>query len=94
MSNSPVTDARLAACFAHDWKTSLPGPTISDLARQFEAALSAATERERGLREALEAIVLTHDMYCENHVGVSGHSYTLAGIARAALSEHKGTPRG
>jgi hypothetical protein len=46
-------------------------------------ALSAATERERGLREALEWIA---------DANVSGDK--MASVASAALAEHKGTPRG
>jgi len=45
-------------------------------------ALIAECER---YEEALADIVLFHEGYCEHHVGVSKHSYELAGMASDAM---------
>ena len=41
------------------------------------------------LQTALDEIVQEHDMYCENHIGVSNHAYKLAAIARAAREKRE-----
>lgn len=46
MSDTPVVDARLALCAAHDWKTPLGGPTIVDIARKFELALRNVAKKQ------------------------------------------------
>ena len=56
-----------------------------------ERDLAAANERAERYREALEEIKDTHEGYCENHIGVSEHSYGLYGIACAALQQSQET---
>jgi hypothetical protein len=91
MSETPRTDA--AMFYADDAVSTPPyfqrGAEVvhAEFARSLERALSASQARERVMREALENIVTVHDMYCQNTIGVSAHSYNLCNIAEEALAE-------
>jgi hypothetical protein len=68
---------------------SCTGPCVL---REAAAALSAATERERGLLSALTDI----EYDCANKADLTDAEVLecVRDTARAALAEHKGTPRG
>ncbi len=71
--------------------------SVESICAQIEAINTTAMslienlQRERNhYRDALQTIVDRHERHCEQHVGVSSHSYTLAGLARESLAEWKG----
>ena len=81
---TPMTDAVLARSHGglYNERQMAERADIYSLASNLERIAAEAMR-------ALEEIVDTHSMYCENHVGVSEHSYGLAGTASAALSRIK-----
>lgn len=78
--STPLVDARLDACTVHDWKTSLPGPTIVDIARHLERANAVLVEALNRAAENMRIAAAFH--VCSNCE--RGES-----LARAALEAGK-----
>ena len=82
---TPESDAFAEHLFVGAPAQSARFPTNTEwlaFARSLEQRLGAVTE-------ALENIVASHDLHCEDHVGVSHHSHALDRIAREALAAIK-----
>jgi hypothetical protein len=94
MSETPLTDAYKASREVGEDKVGW-----CEFARTLERELSAATERERGLLEALRKHG-GHTLDCTKWDRMDSGTlfprsdWTCSCGLDAALSEHKGTPRG